>query len=61
MDVTAAFSEAFGLITGLDPGFLAIVSLSLRVTLTAVLLAAIIGLPLAALPANSGLAMRCSS
>ena len=48
MDVAAAFSEAFGLITRLDPAFLAIVSLSLRVTLTAVLLAALIGLPLGA-------------
>lgn len=48
MDLSAAFSEAFGLITRFDPGFLAIVSLSLRVTLTAVLLAALVGLPLGA-------------
>jgi tungstate transport system permease protein len=48
MDVTSAFAEAFSLITRLDPGFLAIVGLSLRVTLTAVALAAIIGLPLGA-------------
>jgi tungstate transport system permease protein len=48
MDVTAAFSEAIQLILGADPKFLAIVGLSLRVTLTAVLLAAIIGLPLGA-------------
>ncbi|MCU0820376.1 MAG: ABC transporter permease [Beijerinckiaceae bacterium] len=48
MDVTAAFSEAFRLILGADPKFLGIVGLSLRVTLTAVLLAAIIGLPLGA-------------
>ncbi len=48
MDVTAAFSEAIQLIFGADPKFLAIVGLSLRVTLTAVLLAAIIGLPLGA-------------
>ncbi len=46
MDVTAAFSEALSLIVGADPRFLQIVGLSLRVTLTAVLLAAIIGLPL---------------
>jgi tungstate transport system permease protein len=48
MDVTSAFSAAFGLILGLDPQFLQIVGLSLRVTLTAVLLAALIGLPLGA-------------
>ncbi|MCA3634324.1 MAG: ABC transporter permease [Methylobacterium sp.] len=48
MDVTAAFSEALGLIFGADPKFLQIVGLSLRVTLTAVLLAAMIGLPLGA-------------
>ena len=48
MDLLAAFSEAFGLITRLDPGFVAIVGLSLRVSLTAVLLAALIGLPLGA-------------
>lgn len=49
MDVSAAFAAAFGLILGLDPGFLAIVGLSLTVTLTAVLIAAVIGLPLGAL------------
>jgi tungstate transport system permease protein len=49
MDVSAAFSAAFGLILGLDPQFLQIVGLSLRVTLTAVLLAALIGMPLGAL------------
>lgn len=48
MDVTGAFSEALSLIVGADPRFLQIVGLSLRVTLTAVLLAAIIGLPLGA-------------
>ena len=48
MDVTSAFVEAFGLITRLDPGFLAIVGLSLKVTLTALVLAALIGLPLGA-------------
>jgi tungstate transport system permease protein len=53
MDVAAAFSAAFGLIVGLDPQFLQIVGLSLRVTLTAVLLAAIVGLPLGALLAIS--------
>ncbi len=53
MDVAAAFSAAFGLIFGLDPQFLQIVGLSLRVTLTAVLLAALIGLPVGALLAIS--------
>lgn len=53
MDIGAAFSAAFGLIAGFDPEFLAIVGLSLRVTLTAVLLAALIGLPLGALLALS--------
>lgn len=48
MDVTSAFTEAVRLITRFDPGFLAIVGLSLRVTLTAVALAAAIGLPLGA-------------
>jgi len=48
MDVTAAFSEAIQLIVRADPKFLGIVGLSLRVTLTAVLLAAVIGLPLGA-------------
>lgn len=49
MDVYSAFRAAFSLITSLDPQFLQIVALSLRVTLTAILLAAIIGLPLGAL------------
>lgn len=48
MDVSAAFGAAFGLILGFDPQFLQIVGLSLRVTLTAVLIAALIGLPLGA-------------
>lgn len=48
MDVTTSFSAAFGLITSADPAFLGIVGLSLRVTLTAVGLAALIGLPLGA-------------
>ncbi|MGL4973871.1 MAG: ABC transporter permease, partial [Bosea sp. (in: a-proteobacteria)] len=53
MDVSSAFAAAFGLIFGLDPQFLQIVGLSLRVTLLAVLLAALIGLPLGALLAVS--------
>ena len=49
MSATSAFSAAFDLIFGLDPQFLQIVGVSLRVTLTAMLLAALIGLPLGAL------------
>jgi tungstate transport system permease protein len=49
MDVSSAFAAALTLITTLDPQFLQVVGLSLRVTLTAVLLAALIGLPLGAL------------
>jgi tungstate transport system permease protein len=48
LDVGAIFQAAFALVVGLDPGFLGIVFLSLRVTLTAVLIAALIGLPLGA-------------
>lgn len=48
MDVGAIFQAAFALVVGLDPGFLGIVGLSLRVTLTAVAVAALIGLPLGA-------------
>ncbi len=48
MDVSGAFSAALGLIFGADPQFMQIVALSLRVTLTAVFLAALIGLPLGA-------------
>ena len=40
MDVPSAFAAAFGLIFGLDPQFLQILGLSLRVTLAAVMLAA---------------------
>lgn len=48
MEVGAIFQSAFALVVGLDPGFLGIVALSLRVTLTAVGVAALIGLPLGA-------------
>lgn len=48
MEVGAIFQSAFALVVGLDPGFLGIVALSLRVTLTAVAIAALIGLPLGA-------------
>lgn len=43
-----AFAAAFRLIAAADPGLARIVGLSLRVSLTAVLLAALIGLPLGA-------------
>lgn len=49
MDVASAFQSAFSLILNADPQFLEIVALSLRVTLTAILLAAAIGLPLGAM------------
>lgn len=48
-----SFSAAFALIFGGDPAFLAIVRLSLAVTLTAVAVAALIGLPVGALLALS--------
>ncbi len=48
-DFGSAFAAAFGLIVGLDPAFLTIVGLSLQVTLSAVTIAALIGLPLGAL------------
>lgn len=53
MEIGAAFSAAFRLMIDLDPGFLAIVGLSLGVTLSAVLIAALIGMPLGALLALS--------
>ena len=49
MDASSAFGTALSLIFDLDPQFLQIVALSLRVTLAAVLLAGLIGLPLGAL------------
>lgn len=47
-DMGAAFATALGLITGGDPGFWSVVGLSLGVTLSAVGIAAVIGLPLGA-------------
>ncbi len=47
-DFAAAFATAFRLIGGLDPNLVEIVALSLRVSLTAVALAALIGLPVGA-------------
>jgi len=48
MDITAAFSNAFALIAGADPALAEIVQLSLAVTLTAVLCAMAVGLPVGA-------------
>jgi len=45
---TSALATALSLILGLDPALLEIVALSLRVSLVAVLIAAVIGLPLGA-------------
>jgi tungstate transport system permease protein len=47
-DFAAAFAAAFGLIASGDPEFLGIVGLSLRVTLSAVALACMVGMPLGA-------------
>ena len=47
-DFAAAFGAAFDLITALDPDLLEVVILSLQVSLSAVFLAALIGLPLGA-------------
>lgn len=52
-DVTASFGLAWTLIVSGDPDLLAIVGLSLRVSLTAVLIAGLIGLPLGAAVAVS--------
>ncbi len=49
LDAVSPFRAAMQLILGLDPQFLQIVGLSLSVTLSAVLIAAVIGLPLGAL------------
>jgi tungstate transport system permease protein len=48
-DFGAAFGEAFGLLLGFDPALMEIIGLSLRVSLTAVLISALIGLPLGAI------------
>ncbi len=53
MNSASPFGAAFDLIVSLDPQFLQIVGLSLRVTLSAVFLAALIGLPLGAMLALS--------
>ena len=48
-DLGAAFSTALGLVAAADPALAAIVLLSLRVSLTAAAVAALVGLPLGAL------------
>lgn len=48
-DFGSAFLQAFGLLVALDPNLLEIVGLSLQVSLTAVLIAAVLGMPLGAL------------
>ena len=48
-DFGAAFGEAWRLVAGLDRDLLGIVSLSLQVSVTAVLIASLIGLPLGAI------------
>jgi tungstate transport system permease protein len=48
-DLTAAFAEAFGLISRLDDKLIEIVSLSLEVSLTAAVIATALGLPLGAM------------
>lgn len=48
-DLSTIFAEAFGLIVSGDADLLEIVGLSLRVTLTAVALACLVGLPLGAM------------
>lgn len=53
MTAASPFGAAIEMIIGLDPQFLQIVALSLRVTLTAVFFAALIGLPIGALLAMS--------
>ena len=51
--IVASFATAFGLIIGMDPDLLEIVVLTMRITLTAVLLGCLIGLPLGAVLAVS--------
>ena len=57
-DLSSAFASAVALITDLDAELLAIIGLSLRVSFSAVVLAALIGLPLGAAVALSRLPGR---
>ncbi len=58
LEIGTAFSAAFGLIIGLDADLIEIIALSLQVTLTAVLVACLIGFPLGALLAVGRFPMR---
>jgi tungstate transport system permease protein len=53
-DIVAAFAQALSLVLSADPAIVEIVALSLRVTLSAVVIACVIGLPLGALLAVCG-------
>jgi tungstate transport system permease protein len=50
-DFSAAFGLAFSLIVGADPDLIEIIGLSLRVSITAVVISALVGFPLGALTA----------
>lgn len=50
-DFSAAFGLAFSLIIGADPDLIEIIGLSLRVSITAVVISALVGFPLGALTA----------
>jgi tungstate transport system permease protein len=52
-DFSSAFAQAFQLVVGLDPDLLEIIALSLRVSLSAVAVAGVVGLPIGALLAVS--------
>jgi tungstate transport system permease protein len=52
-DLSSALMQAIGLVAGADSELLAIIALSLRVSLSAVALSALIGLPLGALVATT--------
>ena len=66
-DLTAAFAAAFGLLAGFDADLFEIVGRSLQVSLSAVLIAALIGLPMASswsirrVTRTSGRPTRCAS
>lgn len=47
-DLSAAFAAALGMVIGLDPGLVGIVTLSVKVSLAAVAIATVLGLPLGA-------------
>ena len=57
-DVGEAFATAFGLIVGGDPGFWGVLLMSLRVTLSAIVIAAVVGLPLGVVEPRVKLVLR---